>query len=346
MKSKSDAYKEAGVDINAGYEAVKRIKPLVDLTKTEGTLSPIGGFGGLFKLNLKDIKEPVLVSGTDGVGTKLKIAFELDYHESIGIDCVAMCVNDIVCSGAKPLIFLDYIACGKNNPLKIASIVKGVAAGCFEAGASLVGGETAEMPGFYPEDEYDLAGFSVGLVDQKKIIDGSKIKDGDNLIGLASSGIHSNGFSLIRKIIKDHHISLSDKPEILGGKSIGKCLIEPTVIYVKPILDLIECGLTPKAISHITGGGFFENIPRMLPEGFEAIVNTRSFPKPPIFKWLEQEAQLSRDELYSTFNMGIGMVLAVNPEKTVSMLNRLQDINQKAYVIGRITEGDRGVVLK
>ncbi len=343
--SKAKAYKEAGVDINAGYQSVKQIKPLIELTKRKEVLGSIGGFGGLFNLDLKNLSNPVLVSGTDGVGTKLKLAFDLDKHDSIGIDCVAMCVNDIICSGAEPLFFLDYIACSNNNPDRITSIVKGIADGCIMAGCSLVGGETAEMPGFYQKDEYDIAGFAVGIVDKSKIIDGSKVSDGDIIIGLGSSGIHSNGFSLIRKILNDNHISLNEKPEVLKGLTVGESLLRPTKIYVKPILNLIKENLTPLAICHITGGGFYENIPRALPEGLEANINLNSFPKPAIYSWLEKTQNLTENDLYSTFNMGIGMILIVKPDKVDKTLQILKENNEQAFIIGKIQAGNNGVVL-
>lgn len=325
-------YKKAGVDVEAGYESVERIKKHVVATARQGVLSAIGGFGGLFQPDLTSYKEPVLVSGTDGVGTKLKIAFSLDKHDTVGIDCVAMCANDIACSGGEPLFFLDYIACGKNHPKKIEQIVKGVSDGCIQAGCAIIGGETAEMPGFYPEDEYDLAGFCVGIVEKEKIIDGNTIKPGDILIGVPSSGVHSNGFSLIRKVFGD---SLKDLEKIYEGidGTIGSELIKPTRIYVKMIKELMDsCKI--KGISHITGGGFIENIPRMLPEGTKAVVEKGSWPILPVFNVLAREGNIDENSMYGTFNMGIGLVICVSEkdcDKAISITG--------GYKIGIVVSG-------
>ncbi|NLM50704.1 MAG: phosphoribosylformylglycinamidine cyclo-ligase, partial [Clostridiaceae bacterium] len=308
----SESYKKAGVDVEAGYEAVRLMKEHVRKTYTKNVISDIGGFGALFSLNKDEYEEPVLVSGTDGVGTKLKLAFLMDKHDTVGIDCVAMCVNDVVCQGAKPLFFLDYIAIGKNIPQKVSEIVKGISNGCIQAGCALIGGETAEMPGFYNEGEYDIACFAVGVVDRKNIIDGSNLKIGDTLIGLASSGVHSNGFSLVRKVFDINTERLNTYFDSLG-KTLGEALIEPTKIYVKPILALIN-KFEIKAISHITGGGFYENIPRMLPKNLKAIIDKESFPIPPIFKLIQKVGDIPEKDMYNTFNMGIGMVIAVNRE--------------------------------
>lgn len=339
----SEAYKAAGVDVNAGYEAVKLMKEHVQKTFIPGVLSGLGGFGGLFEIG-EGYKNPVLVSGTDGVGTKLKLAFLMDKHDTVGQDCVAMCVNDIVCSGAKPLFFLDYIAVGKNVPQKVASIVKGVADGCVAAGASLIGGETAEMPGFYAEDEYDLAGFAVGIVDKEKIIDQTKVSEGDVLIGLASSGVHSNGFSLVRKLLKieDGSPVLNEKIDSLGGKTVGETLLCPTKIYVKPVLELIS-QVDVHAISHITGGGFYENIPRMLPENLRAQVDKNAFPVLPIFYVLQNAGNVSEHDMFNTFNMGIGMVLAVDKNDAQKALSVLSACGEDAYVIGCVKAGENGV---
>lgn len=334
-------YKDAGVDVEAGYEAVRLMKKHVKRTFRPEVLTDIGGFGGLFALNRDKYKEPVLVSGTDGVGTKLKIAFLADKHDTIGIDCVAMCVNDIVCSGAEPLFFLDYIATGKNYPEKIAKIVKGVADGCVMAGCALIGGETAEMPGFYPENEYDIAGFAVGIVDRKSIIDGSKIKEGDKLIGLASSGLHSNGFSLVRKSLNPNSEKLKEHIVSLGT-TLGEELLKPTRIYVKTILDLKD-KFQIKGISHITGGGFIENIPRMVPEGLRVKINKGSWPVLPIFQLLMDICNTSEKDMFNTFNMGIGMVLAVDRELAEPIVSYLEGLGEKAYVIGEIIKGEAGV---
>ncbi|MBE7034757.1 MAG: phosphoribosylformylglycinamidine cyclo-ligase [Ruminococcaceae bacterium] len=342
----STAYKAAGVDVEAGYEAVKLMKEHVNKTFTPGVLSGLGGFGGLFELG-KGYQNPVLVSGTDGVGTKLRLAFLMDKHDTIGQDCVAMCANDIACSGAKPLFFLDYLAVGKNVPTRIAEIVKGVADGCLQAGAALIGGETAEMPGFYDVDEYDLAGFCVGVVDKDKIVDGSKTKEGDALIGIASSGVHSNGYSLVRRIFNldapNAKERLAEVPQGLGC-SLGEALLTPTKIYVKSLLSVIE-NIGIHAVSHITGGGFYENIPRMLPEGLCAKVEKGSFETPAIFKLMEERAGLSERDLFNTFNMGIGLVLAVDKQKADQVVNHLATLGEKAWVIGEVQKGEAGVTL-
>lgn len=327
-------YKDSGVDIHAGYETVRLIKDYVKRTYTKGVVSDIGGFGGLFALNKDEYEEPVLVSGTDGVGTKLMIAFKTDKHDTIGEDAVAMCVNDVICQGAKPLFFLDYIATGKLDPNKAADIVKGVANGCIKAGAALVGGETAEMPGLYSEGEYDIAGFCVGIVDKKKIIDGSKIVEGDVLIGIPSSGIHSNGYSLVRKIFFDHkNYNVNDYVEELGC-TLGEALIVPTRIYPELILDLIS-KFEIKGLSNITGGGFYENIPRMFPEGITADIDTKDIDVLPIFKLMQKEGNVDMEEMYSTFNMGIGMVMAVSPETADEVLEYLKSKSEKPVIIGK-----------
>ena len=331
-------YKSAGVDVEAGYKSVELIKECVKSTFRKEVLADLGGFGGLFSIaKAKDMEEPVLVSGTDGVGTKLKLAFVMDKHDTIGVDAVAMCVNDIVCSGAEPLFFLDYIACGKNFPEKIALIVKGVAEGCGQAGASLIGGETAEMPGFYPIDEYDLAGFAVGILDKANVIDGSKTNDGDLLVGIASSGVHSNGYSLVRKIfdISENNVR-QDIDEL--GMTLGEALLTPTKIYVKPILELIK-KVNVKGISHITGGGFIENIPRMLPKGFKAVIKEGTWPVLPVFELMERKGRVERMSMYNTFNMGIGMVLAVSEDDAKETIRILEECGEKAYVIGKVTKG-------
>ena len=340
----TNAYKAAGVDVEAGYESVRLIKDDVKRTAIEGVLGGIGGFGGLFEIG-KGYENPVLVSGTDGVGTKLKIAFLMDKHDTIGQDCVAMCVNDVACSGAKPIFFLDYLAVGKNVPEKIASIVKGVADGCVKAGCALVGGETAEMPGFYPEDEYDLAGFSVGIVEKSKITDGDRAKAGNKLIGIASSGIHSNGYSLVRKLFdlngasaKDNLNEYSDK---LGMK-VGEALLTPTRIYVKPLLKLIdEVGIN--TVSHITGGGFIENVPRMLPDGLKAVIHKGTWDILPIFDVLQEKGNIPEMDMYNTFNMGIGMIVAVDADKADAAVKCLEEAGEKAYIIGELAEGEKGV---
>lgn len=337
-------YKSAGVDVEAGYESVRLIKDHVKKTVIEGVLGGIGGFGGLFEIP-KGYENPVLVSGTDGVGTKLRIAFLMDKHDTIGQDCVAMCVNDVACSGAKPLFFLDYLAVGKNYPEKVAQIVKGVADGCVLAGCALVGGETAEMPGFYPIDEYDLAGFSVGVVEKSKITDGGRAKAGDVLIGIASSGVHSNGYSLVRKIF---NLNDDNAKETLNtysaelGKKIGEELLTPTKIYVKPLLKLIEeVGIN--TVSHITGGGFIENVPRMLPDGLKAVINKGSWEILPIFNLMQKMANVPERDMYNTFNMGIGMIVAVDADKADMAMKCLSDMGEKAYILGELQEGNKEV---
>lgn len=343
MNSFSDRYKEAGVDVTAGYKAVELMKNHVARTKIPGVVSGIGGFGGLFQPDLGGMEEPVLVSGTDGVGTKLKLAFLMDKHDTVGIDCVAMCANDVVCCGAKPLFFLDYVAVGKNVPEKVAEIVSGIAEGCVQSGCALIGGETAEMPGFYPVDEYDLAGFCVGMVDRKKIIDGSKLAEGDVLVGLASSGVHSNGFSLVRKVFDINEENVNRYVDELG-MTLGECLLTPTKLYVKPILALMEqCEI--KAVSHITGGGFFENIPRMLKDGLTAKINTAAIPKLPIFDLLQKEGDIPTREMYNTFNMGVGMCVAVAKEQADAAVEVLKAAGADAFVMGEVVSGGEGVVL-
>lgn len=340
--SKSDSYKAAGVDITAGYKAVELMKNHIAKTITSGVCSDIGGFGGLFELDLQGIKKPVLVSGTDGVGTKLKLAFLLDKHDTVGIDCVAMCVNDIICSGAKPLFFLDYIACGKNVPERIADIVKGVADGCVQSGAALIGGETAEMPGFYPENEYDLAGFSVGVLDKEKIIDNTKMTDGDVIIALASSGVHSNGFSLVRKVFDVENSDISAPISELSGKSIGETLLTPTKIYVKPILALNN-KIAVKGISHITGGGFYENIPRSIPDGLGAVIDRSSVKVLPIFDLIAKKGNIPEREMFNTFNMGVGMSVIVNKNDTDKALKILCENGEDAYIIGEIKKAEEKI---
>ena len=340
--SRSASYAAAGVDVTAGYEAVRRIKPMVESTYIPGVLGTLGGFGGMFAPDLSGMKKPVLVSGTDGVGTKLKLAFLMDKHDTVGIDCVAMCVNDIVCGGASPLFFLDYIACGKNDPARIADIVSGITEGCRQAECALVGGETAEMPGFYPPSEYDMAGFSVGIVDEEKIIDGKALAEGDVLIGLASSGVHSNGFSLVRKVFDVESADLKTPLEALNGKSLGETLLAPTRIYVKPIKNLLKNGIDIHAISHITGGGFYENVPRMMTDGLTAEIHLDTFPRLPIFDLIQQTGSIPERDMYNTFNMGIGMILAVPAAQAEETLNLL---GADAYRIGTVIAGDEGVVL-
>ena len=339
-------YKNAGVDIEAGYKAVELMKEHIAGTMRSEVLTDIGGFSGAFSMEaFKTMEHPTLVSGTDGVGTKLKVAFEMDRHDTVGIDCVAMCVNDIACAGGEPLFFLDYIACGKNEPEKIASIVSGVANGCKQSGAALIGGETAEMPGFYPVDEYDLAGFAVGVVDRKNMITGKTIAKGDVLVGIASSGIHSNGYSLVRKVFEMKKESLDKTYESLGGKSLGETLLTPTVIYVKALRTIKEGGVTIKGCSHITGGGFYENIPRMLPENAHANIKVGNYEIPPIFDMLAKEGNISKEMMYNTYNMGIGMLLAVDAadaDKTVALA---EQAGEKAYIIGEISEGEKGISL-
>ena len=342
MKSFSESYKEAGVDVTAGYKAVELMKAHVARTMTGGVLSGIGGFGGLFELDMTGINKPVLVSGTDGVGTKIKIAFTMDRHNTVGIDCVAMCVNDIICCGAKPQFFLDYIACGRNIPEKIAEIVKGVAEGCRQAGAALVGGETAEHPGLMPEEEYDLAGFSVGIADEKDLITGQNIREGDVLIGMASSGVHSNGFSLVRRVFDMTKESLDTYYEELGA-TLGETLLTPTKIYVKALRSIKDAGVTVKGASHITGGGFYENIPRMLPEGIRAEVKKDSYEVPPIFRLLQKKGDIEEHVMYNTYNMGLGMVLAVSPEDADITLEAVRKAGEVPYVVGSCKAGEKGV---
>ncbi len=341
--SRSESYAAAGVDITAGYRAVELMKKHIARTDIPGVVSGIGGFGGLFELDMTGLTRPVLVSGTDGVGTKLKLAFLMDKHDTVGIDCVAMCVNDIVCCGARPLTFLDYIACGKNVPEKIASIVSGVAEGCVQAGCALIGGETAEMPGFYPVDEYDLAGFSVGVVDRAKIFDPSSVRAGDALIGLPSSGVHSNGFSLVRKVFDVENGGLDFYCDDLG-KTLGEALLEPTRIYVKPVLKLAET-LTVKAVSHITGGGFYENIPRSLPEGLTACIDLKQIGPVPLFERIATTGRIPMRDMYNTFNMGIGMCLTVSAEDADEAVRVLKDCGEDARVIGEIVPGEDRVTL-
>lgn len=343
-KSYSESYKEAGVDITAGYKAVELMKSSVARTMTKGVDSGIGGFGGLFTPDLTGMKQPVLVSGTDGVGTKLKIAFLMDKHDTVGIDCVAMCVNDVICCGAKPLFFLDYIACGKNVPEKIASIVAGVAEGCVQSGSALIGGETAEMPGFYPEDEYDLAGFSVGIVDREKVIDRSTMQAGDVILALPSSGVHSNGFSLVRRVFDIENGSIHRKYDALDGKELGEVLLTPTKIYVRPVLALLE-QVTVKGISHITGGGFYENIPRSFPDGLSAKIEKRAVKTPPIFPLIAAEGGIGERDLFNTFNMGVGMSIVVSPSDADKALEILRGAGEDAYIIGEVVKSDEGVLL-
>ena len=342
--SKSDAYAASGVDITAGYKAVQLMKKHVARTANSGVMSDVGGFGGLFGLDVKGMSKPVLVSGTDGVGTKLKMAFLADKHNTIGIDCVAMCVNDIICCGAKPLFFLDYIACGKNVPEKIAEIVEGVAEGCVQSGAALIGGETAEMPGFYAIDEYDLAGFAVGVVDESKMLDKRNVKAGDVLIALPSSGVHSNGFSLVRKVFDVENVDLNKPIEELGGQGLGETLLTPTKIYVKPLLALME-ELDVKSTAHITGGGFYENIPRSLPDGLSAKIKKDAVKVLPVFKYLQQVGDISERDMFNTFNMGVGMICIVEAAEADKALEILQANGEDAYLLGEVIEGDEGVVL-
>lgn len=345
MQSKSDSYAAAGVDITAGYRAVELMKKHIATTMTSGVCSDVGGFGGLFELDMTGITKPVLVSGTDGVGTKLKIAFLMDKHDTVGIDCVAMCVNDIICAGAKPLFFLDYIACGKNIPERIADIVKGVCDGCVQSGAALIGGETAEMPGFYPVDEYDLAGYCTGIVDKSKIIDNKTMKAGDVVIALPSSGVHSNGFSLVRKVFDVENADLKSPVAELGGKSIGETLLTPTRIYVKPILALLE-KVAVKGISHITGGGFYENIPRSIPEGLGARITEANVKVLPIFDLIAKTGNISRRDMFNTFNMGVGMSVVVAKEDVDTALAILREQGEDAYVIGDIIESDEKIIIR
>ena len=343
--SKSDSYASAGVDITAGYKAVELMKQHIARTITKGAASDIGGFGGLFELDLTGISRPVLVSGTDGVGTKLKLAFIMDKHDTVGIDCVAMCVNDIICCGAKPLFFLDYIACGKNVPEKIASIVSGVAEGCVQSGASLIGGETAEMPGFYPIDEYDLAGFSVGVVDREKVVDNSTVKEGDAIIALKSSGVHSNGFSLVRKVFDVENNDIKTPVEKLGGKSIGETLLTPTKIYVKPVLALLE-DIKVKAISHIAGGGFYEKIPRSIPKGFGAKIKRSDVQVLPIFELIAETGNIPERDMFNTFNMGVGMSIVVAKGDADKALEILRANGEDAYILGEVVASEEGVIIE
>ena len=342
--SKSDSYAAAGVDVTAGYEAVNRIKPLVESTNVPGVIGGLGGFGGMFEPQLAGMKRPITVSGTDGVGTKLKLAFLMDKHDTVGIDCVAMCVNDIICCGAKPLFFLDYIACGKNIPERIASIVSGVAEGCVQSGAALIGGETAEMPGFYPVDEYDLAGFSVGVVDKSKILDPSTMKAGDVVIALPSSGVHSNGFSLVRKVFDVENSDIKSPREELGGKSIGETLLTPTKIYVKPVLALLE-QVKVKGISHITGGGFYENIPRSIPDGLGAVIERNAVRVLPIFDLIAKEGNISERDMFNTFNMGVGMSIVVAQDDAEKAVEILKANGEDAYVIGKIENSEDKITI-
>ena len=338
-------YKNAGVDIEAGYKSVELMKEHIKKTMRPEVLTNIGGFSGAFSMDaFKNMEKPTLVSGTDGVGTKLKLAFIMDKHDTVGIDCVAMCVNDIACAGGEPLFFLDYIACGKNYPEKIAEIVKGVAAGCEQSNAALIGGETAEMPGFYPEDEYDLAGFAVGVVDEKDLITGKELKDGDVLVGMASSGVHSNGFSLVRKVFDMTKESLDTYYDELG-KTLGEALIAPTKIYVKALRSVKEAGVRIKGCSHITGGGFYENVPRMLKDGVCAVIEKDSYPIPPIFTLMAKKGEIDEKMMYNTYNMGIGMVMAVDAADEEKTMEAVKAAGETPYVIGRIEAGDKDVKL-
>lgn len=338
-------YKKAGVDIEAGYRSVELMKKHIGRTMRPEVLTSIGGFSGAFSLEgFKNMEKPTMVSGTDGVGTKLKLAFLLDKHDTVGIDCVAMCVNDIACAGAQPLFFLDYIACGKNFPEKIAEIVSGVSEGCVQAGAALIGGETAEMPGFYPEDEYDLAGFAVGIVDEKDLITGRDIKPGDVLVGMASSGVHSNGFSLVRKVFDMTRESLETRYEELGC-TLGEALLAPTKIYVKALSAIREAGVSIHGCCHITGGGFYENIPRMLSEGVHARIEKDSYPVPPVFGLLAEKGSIDEQVMYNTYNMGIGMIAAVDPADADRTVEALKEAGETPYVVGTIVSGEKGVTL-
>ena len=342
--SHSASYAAAGVDIEAGYKAVELMKTHIARTLTSGVVSDIGGFGGLFALDVQDMVQPVLVSGTDGVGTKLKLAFLLDRHDTVGVDCVAMCVNDILCCGAKPLFFLDYIACGRNVPTRIEAIVKGVAEGCVQSGAALIGGETAEMPGFYPEDEYDLAGFCVGVVDRPKIIDNHRMRPGDAVLALPSSGVHSNGFSLVRKVFRVGEADITSPVSELGGKSLGETLLTPTKIYVKPMLALME-EIAVKGVSHITGGGFYENIPRSIPAGLCARIEKAAVRTPPIFRLIQAAGSIPERDMFNTFNMGVGMSVVVAKEDADRALAVLRESGEDAYLLGEIAEGPDRLVL-
>lgn len=344
INSHSDSYKAAGVDVTAGYEAVRLMKPEVESTFTKGVIGSLGGFGGLFRPELSGMADPILVSGTDGVGTKLKLAFLMHKHDTVGIDCVAMCVNDIACCGAQPLFFLDYIAVGKNYPEKIAQMVKGIAEGCRQAGCALIGGETAEMPGFYSEDEYDMAGFTVGIVDKEKMIDGSKLTQGDVLIGVASSGVHSNGYSLVRKVLGINEKSVKRYIDEFG-KTLGEELLTPTKIYVKTIQQVKQQAQV-HAISHITGGGFYENIPRMLRDGMCADIEKAALPTPPIFDFIAATGKVPEHDMYNTFNMGAGLVMAVAKEDADKALAAIAQTGEKGYIIGQITAGEKGICLR
>ena len=343
--SKSEAYASAGVDITAGYKAVELMKAHVARTVISNKSSDIGGFGGLFELDITDMPHPVLVSGTDGVGTKLKLAFLMDKHDTVGIDCVAMCVNDVICCGAKPLFFLDYIACGKNYPEKIAAIVGGVAEGCVQSGCELIGGETAEMPGFYPVDEYDLAGFTVGAVDRSKVINNKTMKAGDAVIAIPSSGVHSNGFSLVRKVFDVENCDLKTPLEALGGKSLGETLLTPTKIYVKPMLALMS-EVTVKGVSHITGGGFYENIPRSIPDGLGAKIDKSAVKVLPIFKLIQEKGGITERDMFNTFNMGVGMSVVVAKKDAERSLAILRANGEDAYLIGEIVESEEKIILE
>ena len=343
--SHSESYAAAGVDVTAGYEAVERIKPMVESTYIPGVMGTLGGFGGMFAPDVSGMKKPVLVSGTDGVGTKIRLAQLLDKHDTIGIDCVAMCVNDIICGGAAPLFFLDYIACGKNDPVRIAQIVSGVTEGCRQAQCALVGGETAEHPGVMPEDDYDLAGFSVGLVDEEKIIDGRRLSAGDALIGLGSTGVHSNGFSLVRKVLDVEHADLTSPREDLGGRSLGEALLAPTRIYVRAVKALLAAGVDIHAVSHITGGGFYENVPRMMTEGLTARIDLKSFPRPAIFDVIQKAGNIPERDMYNTFNMGLGMVLALPAAQARQALEVLSANREAAWQVGEVVPGEDGVDL-
>ena len=343
--SHSESYAASGVDVTAGYESVERIKPMVESTYIPGVLGTLGGFGGMFAPDMAGMKKPVLVSGTDGVGTKLRLAQLMNKHDTIGIDCVAMCVNDIICGGAAPLFFLDYIACGKNDPVRIAEIVTGITEGCRQSECALVGGETAEHPGLMPDEDYDVAGFSVGIVDEEKIIDGKHLAQGDVLIGLASTGVHSNGFSLVRKVFDVEHADLTSPMEELGGKSLGETLLTPTRIYVKAIKALLKAGVDIHAISHITGGGFYENVPRMMTEGLTAQIKLDSFPRLPIFDLIEKKGGIPERDMYNTFNMGIGMILALPAQQAAQALEILKAAGEQAYQIGQVVSGEAGVDL-
>ena len=343
--SHSASYAAAGVDVTAGYEAVQRIKPMVESTYIPGVMGTLGGFGGMFAPDMAGMKKPVLVSGTAGVGTKLRLAMLLNKHDTIGIDCVAMCVNDIICGGASPLFFLDYIACGRNDPARIAEIVAGIAEGCRQSECALVGGETAEHPGVMPDEDYDLAGFSVGIVDEENIIDGKRLSTGDVLIGLGSTGVHSNGFSLVRKVLDVEHTDLTSPMEELGGRSLGETLLAPTRIYVKAVKALLKAGVDIHAISHITGGGFYENVPRMMTDGLTARIDLKTFPKLPIFDLIQRKGNIPERDMYNTFNMGLGMILAIPAVQAERALSTLTDAGENAYQVGSVVSGSDGVEL-